>query len=77
MRSVLGFLMIGVGVVCGVYVGVWWAFIGGIVDVIASIRAEELVAMNVAIGIAKSMFAGVIGFGSAVILVIPGVAMLK
>lgn len=77
MRNVLGFLMIGAGVVCGVYFGVWWAFIGGIVDVIASIRAEELVAMNVAIGIAKFMLAGVIGFGTAVILVIPGVAMLN
>jgi len=65
------------GVAFGVYAGLWWAFIGGIVDVISAIRAPELVAMDVAIGVAKVMFAGVIGGVCGIIAVFPGYALLK
>lgn len=41
--------------------GCWVCFIGGIVDVIEEIRADELEALKIAIGIAKVMFAGFIG----------------
>ncbi|WP_083570006.1 hypothetical protein [Nitrosospira sp. Nsp11] len=65
------------GVATGLYAGVWWAFIGGIMDVITEIRADELDAMNIAIGIAKVMFAGAIGSFSAMVLFVPGLALIK
>ena len=65
-----------VGIVFGLYVGLWWAFIGGIVDVISAIRAPELVAMDVAIGIVKVLFAGLIGGLSGLISIIPGYVLL-
>lgn len=74
--AVLGILMIVVGVVFGVWAGVWWAFIGGIVDVIQAVRAPDLVAMDVAIGVSKVVFSGVIGWAAAAFFMIPGVAML-
>ena len=75
MKATLGILLMVVGVVFGIYAGLWWAFIGGMVDVISAIRAPELVAMNIAIGVAKVVFAGVIGGVSVAAAIAPGYAL--
>lgn len=77
MKQVIGIIMIICGISLGLYAGVWWAFIGGIVDVVECIRAEDLIALNLATGVAKVIFAGLIGFMSGFILFIPGVAMAR
>jgi len=77
MKNVIGIALILTGIVCGVYAGVWWAFIGGIVNVIEAVRAEELVASHVAVGVGKVVFAGVIGWASAVVFALPGAAMIQ
>ena len=77
MKNVAGFAMIACGILFGLWAGLWWAFIGGIVDVISAIRSPELVAMDVAIGVAKVMFSGVIGYASAAVLVLPGYVVLN
>jgi len=76
MKAIIGILMILSGIVLGFYVGIWLCFVGGIIDVIAAVQAEQLVAMDVAIGIAKFMFAGLAGWLSALFLIIPGMAFL-
>lgn len=76
MRAVIGVLLIVVGIAAGVYAGIWWAFIGGIVDVITEIRADELSAMGVAIGVAKVFFSGLIGWVSVAVFAGPGYAMI-
>ena len=76
MKQVIGIILMLVGVVVGVYAGLWWAFIGGIVDIIHAVRAPDLVAMDIAIGIAKVIFAGAIGTGAAFIAIIPGYVLL-
>ena len=63
------------GIGFGIYVGVWLMFIGGIVQLIEAIRAENLVTMEVAIGVARIVFAGFIGTLSAFLLIIPGAAL--
>lgn len=75
MRTFFGVVMIVAGIVLGLYAGLWWAFIGGIVQVIEQIRSPELSAISVALGIARVFFAGFIGWVSAAILVLPGVAL--
>jgi hypothetical protein len=77
MREIVGILMIVAGFAFGMYAGIWWAFIGGIVDVITEVRAVHLDAMNVAIGIAKILFAGAIGWVAAMVLIVPGLVMCK
>ena len=77
MKTVIGIMMIASGIVCGLYMGIWWAFIGGIVQIIQEIRAEHLDAMSVAIGVAKIMFSALIGYISAAILLLPGLLMLN
>ena len=77
MKAIFGIVLMIAGIAFGLYAGIWWAFIGGIVDVIGAIRAPELVAMDVAIGIAKVLFAGAIGGLSGIVAIIPGYALLK
>ena len=72
MKQALGILMIVAGVLFGVWAGLWWGFIGGIVQFIEGVKATPVEAMEVAFGIARVMFAGLIGGGCAMILVIPG-----
>lgn len=77
MRAIIGFVLMAAGVVLGLYAGIWWAFIGGIVQVIGEIRAEHLDAMNVAMGVARVVFTGLIGYLSAAILFLPGLVLVK
>lgn len=77
MKTVIGLIMMLGGVILGLYMGIWWAFIGGIVQVIQEIRAEDLHALNVAIGVAKIIFAAFIGWVSAAVLLLPGWIMIK
>jgi hypothetical protein len=77
MRQIIGFVLMVIGVVLGLYVGIWVCFVGGIVDVIMQIRAEHLQAGAVAWGVAKVVFATLFGWLSAFVLVIPGYTMLN
>lgn len=72
MKKVIGIILIVVGVGVGLYAGIWWAFIGGIVDVVTQIRAPELSALSLAVGVAKILFAGVIGWVVGIVAVFPG-----
>lgn len=77
MKALIGFVLIIAGIAFGVWAGVWWAFIGGIVDVIEQVRAPELSALAVATGLAKVMFAGVIGYVAGAVVILPGYLMLN
>lgn len=77
MKMILGLALMAVGIALGLWAGIWWAFIGGIVDVIREIRAPELDAMNVSIGIAKVIFAVLIGWIAAAVALLPGYALVK
>lgn len=76
MNTFYGVILIIFGVCLGLYAGIWWAFVGGIVDIINEIKADETEAVTVAIGIVKILFAGFIGYASAAIFAIPGYLMV-
>lgn len=77
MQKAIGVAMILGGVVFGVWAGLWWAFIGGIVDVVEAVKATPVEAMGIALGIVKILFAGVIGTVSGMLLIVPGGAMVS
>ena len=68
----IGVLLLITGLVVGVYVGLWWAFIGGIVDVVEAVRADELVAKDLATGVIKIIFAGPAGWIVGLCFAVPG-----
>jgi hypothetical protein len=76
-KNLFGIVLCIGGIAFGLYAGIWWAFIGGIVDVISAIRATNLEAMSVAMGVAKILFAAPIGWLAASVLVFPGYAMTR
>ena len=76
MKKIIGGMMIGIGIAFGLYAGLWWAFVGGIMDIINAIKAPELVALDVVLGVVKVVFAGAIGVISTVIAVFPGWAII-
>lgn len=73
----LGLVMVLAGIGLGVYVGVWVCFVGGIVDVIEQVRAEDMSAVAVAWGIAKVLFAGFFGWLPSLLLIIPGYGFIS
>jgi hypothetical protein len=75
MKNLVGVLLMLCGVVFGLYVGIWWSFIGGIVDIINESKAVDVDALNVAIGVAKIVFAGFAGWVSAMVFMVPGLAL--
>lgn len=75
-KVIIGLLMVLGGIAFGLWAGIWWAFIGGIVNVIEAVKASPVDAMSFATGVAKVFFAGVIGWLSALLLIIPGAGLI-
>ena len=76
-RNIIGLILVAAGVLAGVYFGVWWAFIGGIIAFVEAVKADPIIAMDVGLSVARVFFAGVIGWASAFVCMIPGMAMLS
>ena len=77
MKTFFGLLLILASIVVGLYVGVWFCFVGGIVQIIAAVQLTPINALTVAWGVAKVIFSGVCGVISFVILFTPGMALLS
>ena len=74
MKELIGVLLIICGIVLGVYLGVFVMFIGGIFQILHSI--SPFIANGVGYGILKIIFASFVGSISALVLIIPGKALL-
>ena len=75
--NTVGLGLIVLGVIVGLYVGFWVCLIGGIVQVIEAVRAKDLIAFEVAVGVARIFFAGLAGYVSALLFIIPGYGMFE
>ena len=76
MKSILGLVLIILGIVVGLYLGVWVMFIGGIIQIAKSIQ-PEVIAMGIAWGVIKILLATLVGWLSAICLVSSGVALIN
>ena len=77
MKAFVGFILILAGIAFGLWAGVWWAFIGGIVDIINEVKSADVSALNIAIGVVKIVFAGAIGWVAGFIAILPGWLMIE
>jgi uncharacterized membrane protein len=75
MKKVFGVLLLIAGIAAGVYAGLWWAFVGGIVQVIEAFQATPIDAMDVALGVLRVMCSGFIGGLVAFVACVPGYVM--
>jgi len=65
------------GVCLGAYTGIWWALVGGVVDLIEAIKAPVTSAAAVGVGLLKIVASGVIGWATIVVAVLPGSYLLN
>jgi len=78
MKLIIGITLILGGLIFGLYIGLWWAFIGGIVAILEQLHhAPQLDALKIAFGIARVIFAVPIGQIAAVSMILPGMVLLK
>jgi hypothetical protein len=77
MKVWLGLLLVVLGIALGLYVGVWLCLIGGIVQFVEAVKMTPVDAWGIAFGIARFFLASVCGMVSAMLLVIPGAALIK
>lgn len=61
MKFILGVISIIVGIFMGLYVGIWWAFVGGIIEIVNGVQAVPANGSDIAIGICRVVFATGIG----------------
>jgi hypothetical protein len=71
-RDCIGVLLFLGGIAAAIYCGFWWAFLGGIFDVVAAVRAEELSKTALLWGVAKVLFAGPVGWLSGMAFWVTG-----
>jgi len=60
MKTVVGVLFIILGLLVGLYLGLWVCFIGGIVAVVEAVKATPTDAQGIAIGAVRVMLTGVV-----------------
>lgn len=78
-KLILGILGVIAGIVLGVYVGLWLCFIGGIIGiakVVMALLAGKLLVGTLAWSVFKIVIAGIAGWISASILILPSWAMI-
>ena len=73
--KVISIFLIIAGIFIGLYMGLWWALVGGVLLIIEQIRAEQVQVLQVAYGVFRIFFAGLIGYLSAILVVFPGMAL--
>lgn len=76
LYMIAGLVVITIGIGVGIYFGLWWAFIGGIIDVVTALKADDISAAAVAFGVVKVMFASLIGWVSFGLFFLTGKALL-
>lgn len=76
-RVLVGTILIVAGIALGVWAGVWWALIGGIVQAVEAVKASPVDALQLAYGLARVLCAGLIGTVTAIVAVFPGWAMVQ
>lgn len=76
VKLTLGVLLFLLGVVLGLYVGVWWAFIGGIVQMVEASKADPIALFSIVIGFIRFVFAVFLGYLSAIVCILPSLELM-
>ncbi len=81
MKKLFAALLFIIGVVVGLYVGVWVLFVGGILGFVSAVNqlidGTGLDGMLIVWSTLKMMFASFVGYISGMIFIVPAVTILK
>ena len=76
IKTILGFSLILLSIVLGLYLGLWVMFVGGIIQVIQSCT-PIVNALGIELGLLRITFSSLVGWISFYILLGSGLALLK
>jgi hypothetical protein len=80
MRIFFGVIGIIAGIVLSLYLGLYVCFVGGAIDIINEIvdliKGGEVSAFSIVIGIVKMAVAGLVGYLSAFVFIVPSIIAL-
>jgi len=76
MKKRIGITLIIIGVILGLYIGVWLCFVSGIAGMMTELKADEVSNFKFGLHIAKILFAGPIGILSGCGPVFIGLSLL-
>lgn len=77
IKKTMGVVLMLTGVLLGLYLGIWWAFVGGVIDIVESFSGQGVYALGLAIGLVKIMFSSLIGYVSGLVLIVPGYTLFN
>ena len=77
MKAFTGLIMIVTGLGLGIYMCFWWGFVGGIIQIVQAFKETTIIPMDVALGVLRFMFSGVIGFLCGALFVLTGAALTR
>jgi len=75
MKTILGLVLIVLGVLLGFYVGAYLMFFKGIVQIVQNIT-PQVNAVGISLGALRIVFATLLGWVCAIILILPGVKLI-
>ncbi len=64
MKDLIAILLFCFGVMLSIYLGFWVCFVGGIIDIINSVKATPVYTLGVITGLLKFWFSGVVGWST-------------
>lgn len=76
MKTIIGVLFIIGGIVLGLWLGVWVCLVGGIVQIIDSVKQTPVPALDVAWGIVRVLLSSLVGWGSFALCFVVGGSLL-
>ena len=71
-----GVVLFFTGIALGLYLGVWWAFVGGVLTVYEGAAAVPVDLWLVSFGLIKFTLASVIGYASAAACIVPALLLM-
>ena len=66
-KKVLGNIICGLSVIGGLYLGIYWCFIGGIINVIDGFACDPVNSFLIGCGFFRTAVAGIVGWSTFII----------
>jgi hypothetical protein len=77
MKCIFGLMLILAGIILGLWVGVYWGFVGGVIQIIEGAKHTPVEAKEIALGLARLWFAGLFGLLAAILPIAVGKALFE
>jgi len=77
MKQAIGCALVVAGIAAALWAGGWWAFVGGIAQVVDALQAYPVNGVAIGLGLLRVILAGAIGAVVGFVPIWPGILMIK